>query len=134
MSKCSVNKEKFDKQIKKFVENGYVTILFQNEEYALCNYANQCYLLFPHGVCDYGIIINKTNLIACVENPVVLLNQIAKLPDDVFRKNTVVIDDKLFEHARLTKIHTDKNGPSEFIDLSGDEFIIANYGMSGRRK
>ncbi len=130
------NKNKYEKDIKRFVDNGYVEILFENDEFALCNFANHCYLFFPHAICDYAILINSKQVMTCLNDHLTYFSTFGSLSDEDFRKITCIIDDNLFNIAKETKAKTDKNGPSKFIDLELDKYVLENFSnkKSGMRK
>lgn len=129
-----INKRKFNESTKKFFENGLMKKLYETEEFVLCNYANQCYLLFPHRFFDYGLVVDKTNLALCIENYGAILEVYANATDEEYKRNTCVVNDKLFEHAKKTKLRTDKEGPSQFVDLELEKQIEDALSVTGRRK
>ena len=123
-------KEVFEAQIKRFVDNGYVEILYQDDYFAISNYCNQCYLLFPYSYTnEHAIVVNKANVIYCIENFLGYMTQLSEWPAEKYNKNAVIINDKLFEHARLTKANTEKNGPSDYVDFEVEEYVKKWHGV-----
>lgn len=119
--------EFYKKETKRFYDNNLMTLLYKEDEYAFCNYANQCYLFFPHRYADFAIILNKNALIYAVRNPFEFFCHMISQEQEYFSSQTLVINDRLFEHAIKTKENTDQNGHSEFVEPELDE-IIKKYG------
>ncbi len=108
------------RETKRFYDNNLIKLLYDDGEFAFCNYSNQCYLVFPYRFSKNARIVHKEILIYAVRNPLDYLIRTAE-------NKEYAVSDVFFENAKVVKAKRDAEGPTEFIDLRLDEMIL-RYG------
>ncbi len=112
---------------KRFFDEKLLTLLYEDEFFAMCNASNHCYLFFPYYIVDYAILLDQPNALRCMLDVFRYCVSIGNWDDEQFRKLTAIINDKLFNILKEVKEGTDLNGPSKFVDLELDKLIL-KYG------
>ena len=108
------------RESKRFYDNNLIKLLYDNGEFAFCNYANNCYIYFPYRFSQNVRIVDKSILIYAIRNPLEYLIRTSE-------NKEYCVNDVFFEKAKATKEKTDAEGPTELVDLRLDEMIL-RYG------
>lgn len=123
-----MKKQKFDNELRKYEDAGYITKIYSSDKLCVCNIANSVYAVFNYtetNLGQWGFMVVPENVRAIVEDNDLFSELVSKTNKNILNKMSIFLNDIVFLNMKKLKEQTDLNGPSKDIDFEMEEEIMA---------